>query len=318
MFRPSDIACRLLRGPPPPRTHLPTNTTTTTSATTGCPRRKGLPLYAARRNDPMLREGTSRLSAYHHWWGGASGACLCSCVPVCAAEGCSPHGRGAALSRCLCFFPGCQLRGLPSRGAPAGRSFSAGGGGAGGVAHSIVACSPLPTPGAAAHCPRAPRAHCCVKAPGCRDARSPAVPCPLRPAGAWCLLSRWPGRLPWTAAPGQPSSWVSQPCSLSERYTTAIGRRLSATCRHVCWGTRSVTICLHPAALAALAQLPSVPGRIAVAQTQAPLRARPSHCRQSLCPAHLPLSLCPCCQPLGPLPCPPARPAAAFALPICR
>lgn len=30
-------------------------------------RRKGLSLYAARRNDPMLRDGTSRLSAYHHW-----------------------------------------------------------------------------------------------------------------------------------------------------------------------------------------------------------------------------------------------------------
>ena len=40
--------------------------------------RKGLPLYAARRNDAMQRDGVSRLSAYHHFggfgWEGAAGA----------------------------------------------------------------------------------------------------------------------------------------------------------------------------------------------------------------------------------------------------
>lgn len=35
-----------------------------------CPlHRKGLPLYAARRNDAMQRDGVSRLSAYHHFGG---------------------------------------------------------------------------------------------------------------------------------------------------------------------------------------------------------------------------------------------------------
>ncbi len=46
--------------------------------------RKGLPLYAARRNDAMQRDGVSRLSAYHHF-GGLYFACAAAAAAPVAA-----------------------------------------------------------------------------------------------------------------------------------------------------------------------------------------------------------------------------------------